>query len=305
MPRSVVEDSCVLLSCLINLFSACSSCCARFAVRRKVGKAVCLQLAKDNFCFDCCSCCRWCGCCGGGILLVLAGGALVMMVVLWWLCLGDSGSVLVMMVLLWYAMVVVDGGARAGGSGGEQIESRRADEGKRSVLRCPARPRTTGIMTNDDCISWGWSLQTTWSILQSFSKASWRLAMMFTAAASKESFWTKVRKWLLKKDDFDYIEVIHILSFSCARLWCETIFMPWLWQNLPFIFMPLRWQRPVVFCHNNAKYAALLDLPLSAKTNKPRFALQPHQPNHTSPLSLAAICRIISGIGATSFFASS
>ena len=117
-----------------------------------------------------------------------------------------------------------DGGARAGGSGGEQIESRRADEGKRSVLRCPARPRTTGIMTNDDCISWGWSLQTTWSILQSFSKASWRLAMMFTAAASKESFWTKVRGWLLKKDAFDYIEVIHILSFSCARLWCEPIY---------------------------------------------------------------------------------
>ena len=49
-PR-VVEDSCVLLSCLINLFSACSSCCARFAVRRKVGKAVCFQFAKDNFLF--------------------------------------------------------------------------------------------------------------------------------------------------------------------------------------------------------------------------------------------------------------
>lgn len=54
--------------------------------------------------------------------LCLAGGALVMMVVLWWLCLGDSGSVLVMMVLLWYAMVVVDGGARAGGSGVNKLK---------------------------------------------------------------------------------------------------------------------------------------------------------------------------------------
>lgn len=56
-----------------------------------------------------------------------------------------------MMVLLWYGMVVVMVALVAAGVNKLKV----TDEGKRSVLRCPARPRTAGIMTNDDCISWG------------------------------------------------------------------------------------------------------------------------------------------------------
>ena len=73
---------------------------------------------------------------------------LLMMWLLWWWCFAGGALVMVVVVVL-VALVV------AAGVNKLKVTALMKAKDPDPVLWCPARPGTTGMMTNDDCISWG------------------------------------------------------------------------------------------------------------------------------------------------------